>query len=206
MTIYVRDDDVLIDSSQWDDPVSKFKQVHSWCCEGGFIHRPAILIHNVVKDGTRGISEFPEVWDFIAEQAQNGTMEPEIHGWEHIDYGKKKRSQVIEEIAQARSWIETKWRVKCSKWYTPWGASQEHLWEAAEELRLTLVDCSRINKLEGRYGIVQRLTDGEDISFLDNQEIFFHWWNGGARLLRVARTAKYGSWANAQSADPKLFR
>lgn len=207
MTIFVRDDDVLIDSSGHADPVGRFKQVHDWIKNTpGFVHVPAILVHNVIEDGTEGIEKFPEAIDLILEGIEDGSMRPEIHGWEHVDYGKKTLEEVMDDISRAEDWIITNLGVQPTTWYTPWGASQPHLHEAADLMNLQLVDCSRINKLEGTHGIVQRLKDGESLDFLEDQEIFMHWWSGGSRLLRVCMVARHGSWEAAVKADPKLFR
>lgn len=205
--IRVRDDDVLIDSSGHDSAFLRFKQTHEWITSAGFMHVPAILVHNNVEQGHRGIKGFPEAISYIREYVEEGSMAPQIHGWEHVDYGKKSCEQVIEDIGKAKDFLFDTWGVEATKWYTPWGASQPHLWEAAANLHLELVDCSRISKLEGQYGVVARLKAGEKLEdFMGDQEIFYHWWVGGARLLRVCEVAKHGSWEAAKAANPKLFR
>ena len=68
-----------------------------------------------------------------------------------------------------------------------------------------MVTCEHIHKMNGRYGVVQQLMDGRDISYLDGEEIFMHWWEGGARLKRIIEVAKHGSWEAAKDANKKLF-
>ncbi len=207
MTIFVRDDDVLIGSSSWDDSLGRFKQVHDWCLlSNRFLHVPAILFNNVVKDGTPGIDHFPGAIEYIKEQTQEGKMRPEIHGWEHIDYAKLSVPEIREHLKRCKESMKEHFDVEATTWYTPWGANASHMHDAALEEGLKLIDCSRINKMEGRHGVVQRLRDGEDISFLEEDEVFTHWWGGGSRLLRIIQVGIHGSWAEAKAANRELFR
>lgn len=206
--IYVRDDDVLIESSSYKDPFKHFQTVHDWICETDkLLHVPAILVNNVVKDGSKGITGFPEAMEYIKSETAAGRMRPEIHGYEHIDYGKLNKAEVVAHLEMCQNFMWYYFDVQPTKWYTPWGASQPHLHDAASFVGLKLVDCSNINKLAGRYGIVQQLKDGRDISYLENREIFFHWWEGGLRLKRVIEALKYGSYAAAAEvhSDEKWF-
>lgn len=199
MKVFVRDDDVLLPSSQWSDPFGRFKQVHEWI-EGcpNFVHKPGILVSE--------IQDFPQCIEYIKDKIKStNQMEPEIHGLRHIDYGKLQKEEVKEHLTKCVEWFVDTLNWTPMIWYTPWGASQPHLHEAANELNLKLVDTSRINKLEGRYGVVQRFRDG-DINWIDNQEIFMHWWGGGSRLLRVVETIKHGSWEAAANANRELFK
>lgn len=205
--IYVRDDDVLIDSSSHEKPFEHFKTVHYWICESNrLLHVPTILINNVVKDGTKGIVGFPEAVEFIKSETVAGRMRPQIHGLEHIDYGKLSEDDVRSHLKICREFMWYYFDVVATAWYTPWGASQPHLWSAANKEGLELVDCSRINKLAGRHGVVQRLRDGhKPEDFLEEDEIFFHWWEGGLRLKRVVEVLKHGSWKAAEEANGKWF-
>lgn len=198
--LYVRDDDVLLPSSSYPDAFGRFRQVHEWIqrAEGKIIHRPAILVND--------IKAFPDCISYIRELTQAGEMEPEIHGLEHIDYGKLSKAEVKEHLDICRDFILDEFGWNATAWYTPWGASQEHLHEVASREGLKLVDCSRINKMQGKHGIVQRLRDGTPISTWDDQEIFMHWWEGGSRLLRICLAVKHGSWEAAAKAEPRLFK
>lgn len=196
--IYVRDDDVLIQSSSFKDPFKHFQTVHGWMCETDkVLHVPAILVTE--------IQEFPECIEFIKQETAKGRMRPEIHGLRHIDYGKLPNEEVRNHLVQCINFIEDNFDSAPAKWYTPWGASQPHLHEVAKELKLELVDCSAINKLAGRYGIIQRMKDGVNLRKLEEQEIFFHWWEGGVRLKRAIEVIKHGSWAAAKAANGDWF-
>jgi hypothetical protein len=197
--IYVRDDDVLLPSSSYDNPFGRFKQIHEWITEcDKFMHVPAIL--------TTEIQEFPECIEYIKEETKAGRMRPELHGVQHIDYGKLSTTTTMEHLHAGSEWMREHLGIEPTVWYTPWGASQPHLHKAADQMQFKLVDCSQINKMQGRYGICQRLKDGHDISFLEEQEIFMHWWEGGARLKRIIESVKHGSWIEAKKQNRQLFR
>lgn len=205
--IYIRDDDVLIQSSEWDDPFGRFRQVHDWILQSDkFLHVPAILFHNVIKDNTPGIFYFPKAIGYIKEQTQDGRMRPEIHGLEHVDYAKLTMPQIREHLKICKFYMNKFFDVEATTFYTPWGANAPHINEASQEEGLKMVDCSRINKMEGEHGVVQRLKDGTDISFLEEDEVFSHWWGGGARLLRIIKVGIHGSWAAAKENNRELFR
>ena len=199
MSIYVRDDDVLLSSSSYSTPFQRFKQIHEWIeKDSRFIHRPGILVSE--------IQGFPECIEYVKDKLKNTEqMQPEIHGLQHIDYGKLTKEEVKRQLVICQEWFLLNLEWTAARWYTPWGASQPHLHEAAAEVGLELVDTSKINKLEGRYGVVQRLKDGSP-DFLEGQEIFMHWWSGGSRLLRVIETVKHGSWEAAAKANVELFK
>ena len=208
MTIRVRDDDVLIGSSSYDDPLKKFKSVHELICQSDkLMHVPAILLHHVIKDGTPGIIGIPSAVEYVREQTQAGRMKPEIHGLEHVDYGKLDKTTVIEHLKICQEFLWKEFDIKSTRWMTPWGASQPHLHEAASIVGLKLVDCSRVKwtKLAGRHGVVQQLREGRDISYMEGGEIFMHWWEGGLRLNRVVEVLKHGSWDAAKEANGKWF-
>jgi len=209
VSIFVRDDDVLIHSSSWDDAFGRFRQIHDWCLlSDRFLHVPYILFHHVIKDDTPGILVFPEAIAYIREQTQDGRMRPEIHGWEHVDYGARSEDEVREHLKLCKAKMHELFDVEATSWATPWGANQPHLYEAAAKEGLKLIDCNpnTINKMQGQHGVVQRLKDGTDISFLEGEEIFLHWYEGGSRLLRIIQVGIHGSWDAAKEANRELFR
>lgn len=199
MTIQIRDDDVLLPSSSWDNPFGRFRQVHEWIIDcDKFMHIPAIL--------TTEIQEFPECIEYIKTETRAGRMQPQLHGVEHIDYGAESQVEVELMLYQGSQWMIENLDVEPTRWFTPWGASQEHLWAAADNMQFELVDCSQINKLQGRYGICRRLEDGHDPSFMEGKELFLHWWEGGARLKRIIESVKHGSWNEAKKHNKELFK
>ena len=59
LMIQIRNDDVLLTSRGWPDPVKRIKQLHSWVAEfpEHVIHVPAILVAEIQK--------FPEAVEFV---------------------------------------------------------------------------------------------------------------------------------------------
>ncbi|MHA2066700.1 MAG: hypothetical protein ACXABY_20200 [Candidatus Thorarchaeota archaeon] len=205
--IAVRDDDVLLSSSSYENELGRFKQIHEWICEvpEHMIHVPTILVTE--------IQDFPEAIEYIRSETQAGRLLPQLHGLEHIAYGKLPYDEVIHHLEQGKEWMVRNLDVMPTVWYTPWGASQDFLHTAAENCGLALRDCSRISKLKGRYGVVQFLKDGASTDDLDahlnkysDGEIFTHWWEGGARLKRVVEVIKHNSWVTASQNNEALFR
>lgn len=197
--ISIRNDDCLLFSAQWPDPFGRFRQQHEWVESApNIVHVPTILVTE--------IQSYPQCIEYIKVKIPEGKMIPQIHGLTHIDYGKLPKGEVKEHLKICKDKMFEWFGQVPTKWYTPWGSAQSFLFEAAEEENLKLIDCSNILPLEGRYGVVQRLKDGEPISNFDNKELFLHWWTKGARLARVCAVARYGSWDAAVREKPELFR
>jgi len=166
--IIIRDDDVLVGSSSIKDTFKRFKRVHELICRAPkhLIHVPNILVEE--------IQEFPDCIEYIKVETKAGRMRPELHGYQHIDYGKLSSAEVKLHLSRAACWFKVQLDYYPTKWYTPWGASQPHLHEAAKLLGLKLIDKSK--KTNGRYGIVQEIRNGHKLS--DFNEIGIHWWKG----------------------------
>jgi hypothetical protein len=205
--IYIRDDDVLIDSSSYSDPFKHFKTVHGWICElpDKLLHVPALLMYHNIEKQDRGLLSFPEAVEFIKAETAAGRMRPEIHGYEHKDYKPLSVERVVTELEICKDWLWCEFDTKATKWYTPWGANAPHLYEAADTAGLELIDCSDINKLAGRYGVVQQFREGRLPEYIEEKEIFFHWWEGGNRLQRAIEVIKHGDWITAKANNGKWF-
>lgn len=214
MIIRIRDDDVVGpegDPKSWEQGFGRFKQIHEWIKEHpAFVHVAGCILDSDPdkKTGLKGgLLNAPDyVIDYMKAEVNCGKLIPEIHGLKHIDYGKLTKEQVKAEISYCHGWLTGTFGYSPKIWYTPWGASQPHLHEAAKELGLQLIDVSKINKLQGQFGVCRRLMDGESIDFLDGMEIFMHYWEGGARLKRVVESVKHGSWEAAANANRQLFK
>jgi len=148
----------------------------------------------------------PEAVEYIKEQKGFNKMSPQVHGYEHIDYAKLSKQEVKDDLERCKDFLYEKLDIIPSRWYTPWGANAPHLYDAASETGLKLVDCSVINKMNGRYGLIQLAKEGHDIEkIMQNKEIFFHWWEGGMRLKRVVEILKYGSYESAKAVNGDWF-
>ena len=202
--IRVRNDDVMLPSSSYDDGLGRLKQIHAWICEmpEKFIHVPTILVTE--------IQEFPECIEWVREETAEGRMLPEIHGLTHMDYASLTSAEIVLELRDCKAFILKEFNHHATKFYTPWGAGADergkHIRGAAAAVGLEMVTCEHINKMTGRHGVIQQLMDGRSVDYLDDDEIFMHWWEGGARLKRIIEVAKHGSWVEAVKHNRRLFR
>jgi len=202
--IRVRDDDVLISSKGTDNPLKKLQMIHEWMLEvpDKLIHVPTILVTE--------IQEFPEAIEWIRQETLEGRMLPEIHGLSHKDYAALTPDEIKRDMEYCRDWIYVHLGHRPTKFYTPWGAGFDargaHIRPACAEIGIEVVTCEHINKLNGRYGVVQNLKDGKSIDYLEGDEIFLHWWESMARLKRIVEVIKHGSWEAATAANKRLFR
>lgn len=202
--IRVRDDDVLNSSSGKGDPFTKFKMIHEWVCEvpDTLIHVPTILVTE--------IQEFPECIEYVREETAEGRMAPQIHGLTHRDYASLTTPEIVMELDECQEWMHKNLGCIPTKFYTPWGAGADergsHIKGAAAMLGLELVTCEHIHKMDGRYGVVKELKNGRDISYLEDDEIFLHWWQNVTRLKRIVEVIKHGSWEEAKAVNRKLFK
>lgn len=194
--IYVRDDDVLVNSSAYTDkrktPLERFKQIHRWICDTPkLLHVPTLVVEPLMSH--------PEAVKFIREETEMGRMAPEIHGFQHIDYGKLSQDEIIADLMTCKEFLRREIGVEAKKWYTPWGANTPIMQQSASLCGLELVDCSGINPPSV---VMQRATAGENIEiFMDEEEIFIHWWERGMRLKRIIEILKHGSIVAAKAAN-----
>jgi hypothetical protein len=195
--IGVRNDDILITSSDWGNPFLRFKEIHEWIQEVTVypvMHVPTIL--------TEDIQQFPECVEYIKYETEEGRMDPQLHGVTHTDPGSFGYDGLIEQLKIGKGWMEDNLGVTPTRYYTPHGAGeavgQEWLWKASTKCKLEMITCDGYYKMNGRFGVVQILKEGKDpIEFLDGNEIFMHWWNRGQRLQRILKAIEAGSWEAA---------
>ena len=217
----MRDDDVLLKSSTWSKPFLRFKELHEYMTQTPkIIHVPALLYKESQHFGS-------ELVDYIKQETKLHRIQPEIHGYEHINYGTRVRGTpggpkdsppetwtpeeveaaknwVREEIKFTRDWITETFGRAPKFWYTPWGANQSHLYEVAKELGLILVDCNA--NFAPIENVCEKLRNKTTtIERLDGMEVFFHWWSRGNRVHRLTRAIQYGSWDEAAKRFTKLF-
>ena len=199
--IGVRDDDILLGSSDWGCPFSRFKEIHGWIQEVKaypVMHVPTIL--------TTEIQEYPECIEFIKHETAEGRMDPQLHGVQHVDPGKLGYNGLMEQLKIGKGWMEDNLDVTPTRYYTPWGAGeadgQEWMWKASTKCGFEMITCEGYFKMNGSYGVVQILKEGKDpIEFLDGNEIFVHWWNRGQRLQRILQAIEAGSWEAAHGPE-----
>lgn len=169
--INVRDDDILIPSSAYSDPLDRFKEVHDIICfDEKFLHVPAILCADIEK--------FSDAINFIERETKEGRMAPELHGWNHIDYGKMTEKEIDEDLSKCLDWFNKALKLTPKLFYTPWAGESEIISSVSKKLGLEAVGGKKnfiephkyLNKL---YPLEPGCT------------IAMHWWkNGDVKHLR----------------------
>lgn len=197
MKLYVRDDDVLISSSGFTNVVTRLKQVQSWFAQDftKLVHVPNILVSE--------IQEFPEAIEFVREETRLGHMEPQLHGFRHIDYAKLPINEIRDHLSRSKDWMTENLGVTPTKFYTPWGANAPHIFAAAAQESMTVVDCSAIEK-PGQ--ILTALRRDYPLEYMEGKEVFFHWWQRGRNLERVMACYIHGGYRQAVAYDPGMFK
>ena len=220
--IRLRDDDVLVPSSSWGSPFDRFKELHEWVAasNGTVVHVPTVLVKDVQR--------FSECIDYMERHTDLGTMEPQIHGLEHIDYsrlglpankvparGKLDLSQftpgeqtahqiaVLKHLDACMFWFQDNLGRLPTKWYTPWGADNALLRQVAEYKQLELVGTDKLFPIKEALNM---LKSGSSIADVEKRgEVFIHWWERGRRVQRLCVAAKHGSYLEALKQEPDAF-
>lgn len=218
----LRDDDVLVRSSSWGSPFDRFKEIHDWVAatEGAVVHVPTVLVLD--------IQEFPDCIAYMRKHTEMGTMEPEIHGYSHIDYARlwlpqarlpdKGRvdhskfsqleleshvKQVTAHLEHCIKWIEKQLGRRPTKWYTPWGADNVYLRQGARNAGVELVGTENLFPIKEACTLLRQ---GSTVAEVEARgEMFIHWWERGTRVRRVCASGRYGSWAEARKQDRAAF-
>jgi len=201
--IYLRDDDVIVRSGSYRSEFERFARVHRWTleAEGSLLHVPTIVVEGT--PGSAGLQDYPECIEYIRGETEAGRMAPELHGMFHIDYAAESAETVVQHLEEGSEWMEKNLSRRPRFWYTPWGADNELLRELAKQCGLELRGVNRKLMLPAVTG---KLRSGElEIEELDDREVMMHWWEGGKRVLRLAKSIAHGSWEKAAQADPELF-
>ena len=159
--IIVRDDDVLTLASKWDDPVSRFIEVHELICQAPnhLFHVPTILVADIQK--------FPVAVSYMQSEVKKGTMIPEIHGWDHIDYGTIAQGEITGRLLKCIGWFHDTFNYTPTKWYTPWHATSDDMVASAKYLNLQIVLETPNLRLEG----IKQIRNNIDC------ELMIHWWS-----------------------------
>lgn len=158
---------------QSKEDLEKFKVVHEKIKKYGALHVAAIL----VTYDSRGWYE-PGL-KYISTQVDNGSIEPQIHGYDHIDYAPLDEATTRSHINSCIDFTECSFGRTPTIWYTPWGANTSRLQRVANEFRLTLVDCSNINQT---HKIVKALRGRNRAAYVEQYkkhgEVMIHYWQG----------------------------
>lgn len=218
----IRDDDVLVRSSSWGSSFKRFQELHEFIAatEGKVMHVPTVLVSE--------IQEFPDCIAYMKEHTAKGMMEPEVHGFQHIDYSRlglpleklplrgrvdlslfsdqeiaEHRRAVDAHLAKAIEWMEETFGRRPEKWYTPWGADNFHLRNASYAAKVKLIGTDKLFDIKDACQMLREGASFEDVE--KRGEIMIHWWQRGTRVKRLCAAARHGSWAEALKQEPATF-
>jgi len=198
-TLTLRNDDVLIDSRDWNDPFGRWKHDHEWClfAKPKIQHMAAFLI--------KGLEDrYKQHIPYFREQIQEGNLIGELHGYEHIDFKPLSKNNIKEILKYCKDFMERELGCVPSKLLTPWGANAPHIAEACLEEDMVMVDCSNVYDL--RRVIASIREKNTPIERFSDKDILWHYWHRGNRVARLALVAKYGTWEAAKNERPELFK
>lgn len=192
--IRMRNDDVLLPSG--NAPTRRFWSIHNTfaACDK-VIHVPTILVTE--------IQSYPEEVMRIKAKTELGEMEPQLHGFTHIDYGDLEEKDIRIHLDMSLSWFKSNLDYTPTKWYTPWGAMNESIVSCAKEFDLEAIGVDKHFTIERVH---DRLRRGESsLKDIEGKEILLHWWNRGLRWKRLVEVITWGSWEKAALSNPEFF-
>jgi peptidoglycan/xylan/chitin deacetylase (PgdA/CDA1 family) len=196
--IRVRTDDVMVSSKDFpgDSGVGRFRAIVKWLAEAPerIEHVPMVLV--------KEIQEFPTAITFLKEQVKAGVIYPQVHGYEHVDYKKKSFAEIVEDLKKCKDWFETTLGYTPTVFATPWGASAQHIKDAARAVDMTVETTEGTLEVPAVTGALRL---GAPLTEFDGRVILAHWWERGTRLQRLGLAARYGSWAKAALEQPEAF-
>src|SRR3990167_1209096 len=212
--LLVRDDDILVHSREFAGrEFDRFKGAHELLCQapGKLLHAPAILVSE--------IQDFPQCIEYVQTETIAGRMQPELHGYKHIDYASLSIDEVREHLQKCIEWYYSTFNMFPSNWYTPFGAGADSrgffLNDIAKEFELTLyavdTQSNEIKSVKASRQIEHTMRDlRAGMSFNEYctryEDTMWHWWARGSRINRLVEIAKYGSWNDASVFNKDLFK
>lgn len=197
--IRVRTDDVLVTSEPMKGrEFQKWKKHHDWVLQGPpyFYHTAAIVCTD--------LDTFPEARDFIREEVAEGRLAVDLHGWEHVDYGKLDAASIRDHVDKSFEYFLRHFGCLPYRWCTPWGASSEEINTVCREYSLIHEGVSDPVVDQGHAMKIVR--EADSIEPMIGKVIMVHWFERGLKLFRIIETAKHGSWEAAAAAQPELFK
>lgn len=197
MLVRIRIDDVMGGSSAFtkERGEHRFNQIHRWIVQSkSLIHVPTILVEDIQK--------YPNIIDLIKTETAAGKMDPQLHGYQHIDYGAITPEEIDEHLVKSIKWFQTVLNKEPTVWATPWGAYSETIKEAASKRFLEVETTANIIP-PGRA--VEIAKNANSIRVLFGQTVMTHWWSLGLNILRLVEIANYGSYKTAARKRPQLF-
>lgn len=167
--IRVRDDDVLLNGKVWygQKAVDLFMRRHDELLNVGAKHVVALLCGELPL--------FRDLEEYLVGQFELGLLEPQIHGWCHVDYGKMPLEVTRSHLWACKDSIGRIFDAEPSIWYTPWGAHSQGLRDLAWDLGLEL----RSDFLQARKLVPALAGKNREEYYVKYRraEIGLHWWH-----------------------------
>lgn len=184
--LIIRVDDVLVESAQWSgrrNAPYRFAQIHRWLCKSKKImHMPTLICFT--------LQNFPDTVKLIQQETLEGRMNPQLHGWEHINYNALSEFDIKIHLDKSITWFKENLGKEPLIWCTPWGSVSEKLEKCAKTFGL---------EIQGTSGLLEPLLwlknyENESSETLSNliennmcYNILAHWWERGGRLDRISK-------------------
>lgn len=188
--IRIRVDDVMWQSRglTHEKCVRQITKIGRWLHQAieAFEYVPTIIVSNM--------EAFPEVTALIKSGTEEGAISPQIHGYEHIDYGKLKQDEIESHLDLCMTWFDKELNTVPTVWATPWGGTSPAIVQAATKFSLT-VETTKLTIPPGKAISICKSFDS--IEPLHGRTIMLHWWEKGLRLLRLVEIHRRKSYGNA---------
>ncbi len=166
--IRVRDDDVLVNHSTCDTPELRFRLIHEKIVAHGAHHVPTILCGP--------IQTFPGTIRYLLEEMDKGTVTPELHGWDHVNYENFTVAELEADLARCVDWFNETFDSPPRVFYPPWGSITPDITAAAKLYGMKAIGTSDV--LQPRTVVKSpNVHRGKQ-----DAELFIHWWAGDRKL------------------------
>lgn len=195
MALILRNDDILDDTMTKKFAGKEFERYRFFNkmaqeTNGKAIHRPTILCTEIMR--------FPTALEYTREEWKKGTMDVQLHCWDHKDYVHKGKVEIKDMLKRCQDWFDLHLQQQFSLWATPWGGNTSQAQEACAELGLTL---EGVDKILTPGAVVSHFKAGGTLSSIDGRTCMFHWWNKGNNVFRLCEILKHGNYQTAQAKD-----
>ena len=193
----VRDDDVLVVGAKG---LEDFLKVHDICNEFQFLHVTNLVIESILHNSV--------FVSWLKNQLQKGIIEPQLHGYRHIDYDQLKLDEIKLDLEKSCEWFNNELEIKPTLWYTPWGSKSRKLIKAADSFGMKLKGNEKDAKLMGKNSVFDLLKAGKELDEIlsPDKEIAVHWWKAIDKdRLEILGYVKLYGWNETIRKYPRLF-
>lgn len=197
MALILRNDDILDSTMTRKFKGKEFERYRFFNkmaqeTNGLAIHRPTILCTEIMN--------FPTAIIYTREEWKKGTMDVQLHCWDHKDYVHKSKRDIKDMLKRSQDWFDLYLQQQFSIWCTPWGGDTSQAREACTEMGLEL------QPTEGTLtpgAVVSHFRVGGTVNVLKDKTVLFHWWNKGNNVFRICEILKHGGYLQAEAKDER---